>query len=183
MKKLLYVGALLICTGAMAQEKPKEVKEETEVKVVKVKDNDKTTEKKVKVITRETSTVELDDKDINKVNQDRVKSTVKVEKKVMVDDDDDDNYDFLTSETYFILGEEKYIFRPNERGFDMSFAKRNDESMKITKALTSSNQGFYIVNGEINSGIGYFDSNENFTVEYYNKETNMVEKRVYMRIE
>ena len=47
MKNLLYLGALLICTSAIAQEKPKEVKEETEVKIVKVKDNDKTTEKKV----------------------------------------------------------------------------------------------------------------------------------------
>ena len=182
MKKLIYLGALLICTVAMAQEKAKEVKEETEVKTIRVKDNDKTTEKKVKVVTRETTNVELDENDKNKVNQDRITSPTKVEKLVMVDDGKDNRYDFLTKETYYVLGDQKCLFTPNDRGFDIAFGS-DDESVKITKALTSSNQGYYIIGGGTHSGIGYYDSNGNFVVEYYNKDTNNVEMKTYKKFE
>lgn len=96
MKNILLMLSLVVIGAAYAQEKPKEVKEEVEVRTLKSKDEDKTVEKKLKVITRETASVELDEKDKNKTNQDRVKSPKTVEKTVMIDNDGDNAYDVLT---------------------------------------------------------------------------------------
>ncbi|WP_166966539.1 hypothetical protein [Yeosuana marina] len=183
MKNVIVLIAILLSVNLFAQEAPTEVKKETEVKTIKTKDADKTTEKKIKVVTSETASVELDKKDKNKVNQDRIGATKKVEKTVSIDNDDDNNYDVLSQETYYILGEENYRFTPNEKGFDITFDKNKDNNhfIKVGKAWTTSNDSYYILNGEIHSGIGYFDSNGNFAVEYFNKETNQVEVKTYMR--
>ncbi|WP_338358138.1 hypothetical protein [Yeosuana marina] len=183
MKNVIVLIAILLSVNLFAQEASTEVKKETEVKTIKTKDADKTTEKKIKVVTSETASVELDKKDKNKVNQDRIGATKKVEKTVSIDNDDDNNYDVLSQETYYILGEENYRFTPNEKGFDITFDKNKDNNhfIKVGKAWTTSNDGYYILNGEMHSGIGYFDSNGNFAVEYFNKETNQVEVKTYMR--
>lgn len=189
MKNLIVLIAIMLSGNFFAQESPKEVKKETEVKTIKTKDAEKTTEKKVKVITLETASVELDKKDKDKTNQNRVESTTKVEKTVIIDNDDDDNYDVLTQETYYILGDETYMFTPNEKGFDIAFEKNknknknkdNDHLIKVGKAWATNTDGYYILNGNMHSGFGYFDSKGNFSVEYYNKNTNQVEVKSYMK--
>ncbi|GGK29412.1 hypothetical protein GCM10007962_24560 [Yeosuana aromativorans] len=183
MKNLMLLIAIILSGNAFAQEKPKEVKQETEVKTVKTTDSDKTTEKKVKVVTRETASVELDKKDQNKTNQNRIKATKKVKKTVSVDNDNDNNYDVLSQETYYILGDEKYMFTPNKKGFDIAYDKNkdNDHLIKVGKAWSTSTNGYYILNGNMHSGIGYFDSNGNFAVEYYNKDTDQVEVKTYIK--
>ena len=181
MKNLIYTCAFILCTSAIiAQEKPKEAKEETEVKVVKIKDGDKTTEKKVKVITRETGTVKLDGKDKDKVNQGRVDSVSKVEKMIMVDNDIDGDYDFLTKETSYKLGDKEYLFKPNNRGFDIAFNKNESKFVTTETALTTNANGHYLVNGEAYAGIGYFNKNGDFVVQYYNKDNDTIETKTYV---
>jgi|TARA_R110000737_G_scaffold253568_1_gene262918 hypothetical protein len=100
------------------QKKPKEVKQETEVKTVKTNHGEKVTKKSVKVATRETSNIELDKNDKNnknKIDQDRVSSTIKVEKEVYIDNDDS-GYNSLSKETYYISKGRTYIFSPIEKG-------------------------------------------------------------------
>lgn len=80
MKNLIYLSVMLLCSGIMAQERPKEIKQETVVKTVKVNDGETISEKKFKVVTREEADVELDENDAEKVNQNRVMSNVKVKK-------------------------------------------------------------------------------------------------------
>ncbi|WOD43314.1 hypothetical protein [Hwangdonia lutea] len=181
MKNLIYVFALLFIGSAMAQEKPKEVKQETKVKVVKTKNDKETKEKKVKVITRETADVKLDKNDKNKVNQSRVNATKKVEKMVMVDDDNDADYDILTKETFFVSGDQTYKFTPNDKGFDIIFDNDNNEFVKIGKAWSTSASGNYIIRGEMHNGIGYFDKNGNFVVEYFDENTKRVKKMTYSK--
>jgi len=182
MKKILLILAMIVfgTTVAMAQEKePTEVKEETEIHTTIVKTDKGTTEKKTKVVTKETASVELDKRDKNKVNQDQVKSRKKVEKTVYVDNDNEDSYKFLTKETYYVSGDENYVFKPNNKGFDITFHKNNDHLIKIGKAWNSNTDGYYILNGQMNNGIGYFDANGNFAVEYYNKDTDQIEVKTY----
>ncbi len=183
MKNLILLIAIILSGNLFAQEKPKDVKQETEVKTVKTKDENKTTEKKIKVVTRETASVELDEKDKNKTNQDQVEGTTTVKKTVFIDNDSDNNYDILTQETYYVLGDEKYMFTPNKRGFDIAYddIEANDRFVKIGNAWTTSSNGYYIINGEKHSGIGYFDANGNFTTEYYNNDTGQVEVKTYIR--
>jgi len=174
---------LVLSVGAYVQEKkPKEVKEETEVKVVKVKDNEKTTENKVKTVTRETANVELDEKDKNKTNQDRVNSISKVEKEVYVDNDKNDNYDFLTKETFYKFDDKEYVFTPiTNRGFGIAYNMKNRKAVEMGNSYITSVDGYYIVENKNHSGIGHFDENGNFIVEYYNKATKQVEVKSYLK--
>lgn len=181
MKNTILALALLLSITLIAQENPREVKQETEVKTITVNDGEKISEKKVKVVTREESDVELDENDLKKVNQNRVESNIKVEKTVLVDNDDDDTYDTITKETYYIIGEEKYLFTPKKRGFEIAFNNDKDKFIKTGKAWNSSANDYYIVNGNMHSGIGYFDANGNFVVEYYNKDTDQVEVKRYLK--
>ncbi|MEP3836944.1 MAG: hypothetical protein ABJM36_04825 [Algibacter sp.] len=179
MKNLALIVLLIFSSTIMAQEKPSEIKEEVEVKTIKYKDSDNTTESKVKVITRETSNVKLKDADAKKVNQDRVLSTKKVEKMIMVDDDADADYDFLTKETYYVSGDKNYKFTPNKKGFDIAFNTNTNEFVKTANAWESSANGHYIVRGDNKNGIGYFDSEGNFIVEYYDNHLEDIMKIKY----
>lgn len=169
MKNIIYLLAVFICTTTTAQEKATEIKQETKVKTVKYKNADSVKEDKVKVITRETSNVELDEKDKNKVNQDRVDATKKVEKMVMIDNDADNDYDILSKETYFISGEQNYKFTPNDNGFDMAFDNNNNKFVGVGNAWKSLNAGSYIVKGDNYNGIGFFNKNGDFVVQYYDE--------------
>lgn len=175
MKYAIYIGLFLMAGNVFAQEQPKEIKEEVEVKTVKVKDSEKTTENKVKVVTRETSKVELDENDKNQVNQNRLPATTKVEKMIYVDNN------VLTNETSYNMDDGNYVFSPNETGFEMSQNTENNRSQSIGKSWASSIKGYYIVDGTSHPGIGYFDQNGNFITEYYNKETQKVEVKTYLK--
>ncbi|ULC58223.1 hypothetical protein MBM09_09860 [Flaviramulus sp. BrNp1-15] len=181
MKNIIYVFAMLIFSTAMTQEKPTEVKEETKVKTIKYKDGDETAEKKVKVVTRETANVKLDKNDATKVNQDRVAATTKVEKMLMIDDDADSDYDTLSKVTYFMYGDNNYMFTPNSRGFDIAFDKDKEKFVNVGRALTTGAKGNYIISGEAYNGIGYFNTDGNFVIEYYNNDTDTIEVKVYER--
>lgn len=181
MKKIVYVLSFLMVGTVMAQEKPTEVKEESEVKVVKTKDGDKNTEKKVKVVTRETSNVELDKSDRNKTNQDRVPATKKVEKMVMVDDDNDNDYDLLSKETYFVSGNDSYRFSPSNQGFDIAFDNDKNEFVKVGKAWTTHSNGTYLIRGKMHNGVGYFTEDGSFVIEYYNKDTKTIDVVTFKR--
>lgn len=181
MKNLIYLLALLFIGNVMAQEKAKEIKQETKVKVIKTKNGDETSEKKVKVITRETSDVKLDENDEKKINQNRVNATKKVEKMIMIDDDKDHDYDTLTKETYYVSGEGNYKFTPNNKGFDILFDNDENKFVKIENAWATSASGNYIIRGEMHNGIGYFDKNGNFVVEYFDEDSKTVKKMTYSK--
>lgn len=180
MKKLVYtMAALLICSTAMAQEKPTEIIKETKVKEVKYKDDDKTKEGKIKVVTKETSTVKLDADDANKVNQARVPADKKVTKTVMIDNDADKAYDILTSETFYISADKDYKFSPNESGFMMALSDNQNEFVEIGTAWNTHSPGSYIVKGETYNGIGYFDKDGSFVVEYYDDDSESIKTMKY----
>lgn len=175
MKHIICMGLFLLVGTLFAQEQPMEVKEEVVVKTLKVKDNEKTTENKVKEVTRETSDVELNESDINKVNQDRLPAKTKVEKTTYIDDN------ILLNETSYKLDNANYVFSPNNDGFEMLQSNENNQSQQVGKSWATSVKGYYIVDGTPHSGIGYFDQNGNFVTEFYNKDTKQVEVKTYLK--
>lgn len=179
MKNLIYMIALLICGTAIAQEKPTEIKKETAVKVVKYKDGDKTKEGKIKVVTKETSQVKLDKDDVKKLNQDRVPATSKVTRTIMIDNDADKAYDVLTSETFYVNADQDYKFSPSETGFIMALSDDKNEFVEIGKAWNTHNPGSYIIKGETYNGIGYFDKDGSFVVEYYDEDSETIKTIKY----
>ncbi|NCT15872.1 MAG: hypothetical protein GW774_11480, partial [Flavobacteriales bacterium] len=132
-----------------------------------------------KVITKETSDITLDDDDINKVNQNRLKSDIIVEKTVMIDNDADSKYDVLSKQTFYKLGDSGYRFSPNKKGFDIDFSSENAKFKQVGNAWNTSSNQYYIVNESMYSGIGHFDANGNFVIEYYNKDLDVVEIKTY----
>ncbi len=179
MKNLTYAMALLVCGTAMAQEKPTEITKETAVKIVKYKDGDELKEGKIKVINKETSHVKLDAEDANKINQDRVPAETKVVKTVMIDNDKDKAYDLLTTETFYVNEDSSYRFSPDESGFMMALSDDQNEFVEIGKAWNTKSQGNYIVRGETYNGVGYFDKDGSFVVEYYDEDTESIKIMKY----
>ncbi|GGD09564.1 hypothetical protein [Hyunsoonleella pacifica] len=179
MKNYIYIMALLICVPIMAQEKPTEIKKETKVKEVKYTDGDKTKEGKIKVVTKETSKVKLDADDKYKLNQDRVPTDKKVTTTIMIDNDADKAYDVLTSETYYISADKDYKFSPNTSGFMMALANDKNEFVEIGKAWNTHSPGSYIIKGETFNGIGYFDKDGSFIVEYYDEDSESIKTITY----
>lgn len=178
MKKLAYAIAILICGTAMAQDKPKEVKEEAEIKTIKYKDADGVTEKKIKVVKREEGEVKLKEGDAKKVNQTRVPSDKKVEKTLMVDADGDNTFETLKKETFFMGGEGNYKFSPNKTGFTIV---SSTDANTAGNAWATSN-GYYLIRSEeIPNGVGHFNADGDFVVEYFCTESECVKTITYSK--
>ncbi|ALJ04198.1 hypothetical protein APS56_03120 [Pseudalgibacter alginicilyticus] len=176
---ILATLTLFISLSVSGQVKPKEIKEEIEVKTIKVNNGEKITENKVRVITREEADIELDENDAQKVNQNRIKANVKVNKTISVDNDSDNNYDTQSTALYYKIGNNQYQFVPNENGFDIGINNNPSDFKKLESAWHSSSKGHYIINGEFYNGLGYFDDENNLIVDYYNENTNKVETKTY----
>ncbi|MFB9057705.1 hypothetical protein ACFFU9_13235 [Mariniflexile ostreae] len=179
MRNLVGIAIFLLSVGVVAQQKPKEVKQETETKIIKINDGEKIIEKKVKVIIREEADILLNPDDENKTNQERLSSEAKVEKTVLVDHDDDYDYDSLTQVVYYKIGNDNYMFTPNKTGFDMASENDNNSFTKFGTAWFSSSKDHYIVNDKEHTGIGFFDTQGNLVVEYYNTDSQQIETKTY----
>lgn len=171
--------SLLIIGSAFAQDKATEVNEKVQTKTVKVNNGEKTSEKKVKVVTRETANVKLNKDDQNEVNQKRVNTISKVEKMTMVDNDVDGEYDFLTKDTYYKIGDKNYLFKPNSRGFDIAFNNNKSKFTTVENVLITNKIGQYLINSENYAGMGYFNANNDFVIEYYDKNSDSIKTKIY----
>jgi len=178
MKKSIYILALLICGTAIAQEKPSEVKEEVKIRTIKKKNGEDVTEKKIKMVTRETSNVELDESDAKKINQKRVGAATKVEKKIMVAKNSG-NFKTLSKVTYYTLGDNKYMFTPQPYGFDLANEEAENKFTTIAKAWVTKANGSYIIKGETQNGVGYFDKDGNFVIDYYDEQSDSIKSTMY----
>ncbi|QRM90210.1 hypothetical protein FG167_13515 [Lacinutrix sp. WUR7] len=170
MKNLIYIFSLLMCTGIYAQNNPVDVLDETTVKTVKVKEDGKLIEKKVKVNTVQKQEVKIDPKDRYKLNGYRIDTPVKVTKTVMVDNDKDPQYDTKTKVTYYKFNDVDYAFIPDEKGFIVS-VKNGDKKTPFGNARYSDRNRSYIVTTEEYTGVGYFDKDKTFVIEYYDGES------------
>ncbi|WP_299228196.1 hypothetical protein [uncultured Psychroserpens sp.] len=170
MKNLIYAFSLLMITGAYAQNKPVDKVEETKVKTIKVEKDGKIVENKIKVTTKKEQEVMTDPNYEGTVNAPRVFPEVKVTKTVSIDNDNDPFYDSKDEIIYFTNNDSKYAFTSNESGFLMS----DDNNKMFATAVRSSNSQYYILDINNYSGVGYFNDEGNFVVEYYNSDTKML---------
>lgn len=166
MKHLIYAFSLLMVTGAYAQNKPVDKVEETKTKTIKVKKDGKIVENKVKVTTTKEQSVITQKKDNSTINNTRVFPEVKVTKTISIDNDNDPFYEATDKIVYYTDDDGTYLFTSNKKGFTMSDAQQNS----IGYAARSSNNQYYILNMNNYSGVGYFNNEGYFVVEYYNSD-------------
>lgn len=171
MKHFIYICSLLLVTGVYAQEKtPIDKTKETKTKTVKVKKNGKTVENKVKVTTTKEQAVITTPKKNSTIDNNRVYPDVKVTKTISVDNDNDPFYDSEEKIVYYTNSDGKYAFSKNDKGFKIVSSKQED----LGYAVKSVNNAYYILNLDNYSGVGYFNNEGNFVVEYYNAELDML---------
>ncbi|MFL0352564.1 hypothetical protein [Xanthomarina sp. GH4-25] len=178
MKNLIYIVMFLVPTVFFAQEKPKNVSEETTTKTITVDDGREVVEKKVKVTTKEEQEIKLAEDDKNKVNQEIVASPSKVTQTVEVDNDMDPMYDSKTQSVYYSYNDENFVFKRNKDGFVVSEIG-TDVQTDYGHVLNTSRNNNYVFTSSDYNGVGYFDANNNFIVEYYDVNSKSVIKKTF----
>lgn len=186
MKSIMYIAAFMFCFTAFAQEKtektkkaenktevkkedPKDVQKETEVKTIKVKKGEgKVEEKKIKVTTTKEQTIKSEPIPDHYENSKRVETPIKVTQTVFVDLDNDPFYDTKSKVVYYTNKDKEYVFTRDDDGFVVSFDNENEDVIFGKARLTSSNR-YYLLKTNDYSGIGYFNADGDFVVEYYDE--------------
>ncbi|WAC01691.1 hypothetical protein N7U66_17485 [Lacinutrix neustonica] len=174
MKNLLYTFAILVGTTAYAQDSdaPVDHMESTKIKTERVKENGKTVETKVKVVTKKEQEVKTDPRQANQRDANQIIAPTKVTQTVLVDSDQDNNYEAESIISYYEYDDMKYAFKTNKNGFVVS-TMDGDNEIIFGKAGQSSKEDLYIFNTTTYYGVGYFEGNY-FVVDYYNKDNNVL---------
>ncbi|MDG3582107.1 hypothetical protein [Galbibacter pacificus] len=170
--KSLILSTVLILATSFAFAQNKDVLEETVTKTTTVKDNKGEEQSQQSVVVRKEQNINLSEADRNKINQERVASPVKITKHETIIDGNVQTV--LDNNASFTCEGVECDFSPSNQGFIIG---GNDNTLKATSYKSSSND--FIVETEKGNGIGYFDSNANFVIEYYDKDQNKIVKRVY----
>jgi hypothetical protein len=175
MLSILFIGAIGFINAQTEVIKTTEVKSQPEVT-----DNGVVYNTKVKVVTEKTKTNMFDPAQRHKLNQDLVTTPVAVTKTVMIDNDMDPFYDDKTKVRYFTYKGKKYGFYVDENRRDFLITYRlKSKDINSARAIMSNNKNYYIVSGADFNGIGYFDTNRNFVIEYFDEKSNTLEVAVF----
>ena len=171
MKKLIYICLFLFAGNIIAQEKPKNVSEESTLKTVK----------KIKVTTREEQNIEFDKKDDKKRDKDVVNSPVKVNKIIEIDNDKDNSFDSKTEVGYYEFEGKQYNFKKVNNGFSV-LVENNEAPDNYGNIVKFKKENHYLFQNGNDNGIGYFNEDGSFTIEYYDKKTKTVTSQEFILI-
>ncbi|CAM1366758.1 hypothetical protein [Tenacibaculum soleae] len=172
--KNLFIGLLLVGVITTVNSQTEVVKTTKVEKSQKVDKNGVKYNTKVKVVTEKSQKVKFNPNQKNKLNQKIVDSPITVTKNIMVDNDKDPFYDTKTKVTYFKYKQVKYDFLINQNDLLITY-KLKDKDITSAKALKSINNNFYVVAGNDFNGVGYFNSQGDFIVEYKDKKSDKLE--------
>ena len=169
MKNLIYIVSFLMATGVYAQEKKPidKMEQTTTTKTTVNKNGEKVSENTVKVTTKTEQEIKTVQQAGNTTNGDKVDTPIKVTKTIQIDSDSDPFFDASNKTVYYNYNNDKFTFSSDSNGFMMASA----ENPSYGEARKSASNHFYLMTIKGQPGVGYFDSNGNFIVEYYNKDT------------
>lgn len=175
----MYACLILVAGNVWAQDKPKNVSEESTIKTVKTNNGSEITEKKIKVTTREEQDIEFAHKDENKRDKDVVNSPVKVKRTIEVDDDKGNSYDSKTEISYYEFNGNQYGFRKVENGFSV-LVNDTDTPNSYGNIVKFNRDNHYLFQKGNDTGIGYFNEDGSFTIEFYDKNTQTVTSQEFI---
>ncbi|WP_308991895.1 hypothetical protein QLS71_016550 [Mariniflexile litorale] len=182
MNNIIYAFAFLFATSIWAQEKPKNISEESTVKTVKTNNGSGIVEKKIKVTTREEQDIEFAQKDENKRDKDVVDSPVKIKKTIEVDDDMGDSYDSKKETMYYEFEGKQYGFQKVDNGFSV-LNTSNEIPGAYGNIVKFNRENHYLFQNGNDTGIGYFNEDGSFTIEYYDKNTRTVTSQEFILVQ
>ncbi len=173
---------LLLAGPVFAQEKPKNVSEEVKTTTIKVDNGTEVKEKKIKVTTRKEQSIELDEKDKNKMDQDIVESPVKVKRTIEIDDDGDNSYDSKVEVGFYEFEGKRYHFKKMNNGFLVS-SENKENPNDFGNIVRFNKENHYLFRNAETIGIGYFNTEGNFIIEYYDKKSGELVRQEFMEME
>lgn len=181
MKNLILIALSFMLTTVYAQEKkPVDKMEETKTtKTVINKNGEKVSESTVKVTTRKEQEIKTKQRPGNTPDGDKVETPIKVTKTIQIDRDSDPFYDVTDKIVYFNNDDKRFAFESDKVGFKMN----SSDNTPYGTARKSASKHFYLMTIQGHPGVGYFDKNGNFVVEYYNKDKDMVIMESYEKSE
>lgn len=182
MKKLIYICLLLLAGNAFAQDKPKNVSEEEKTKTIKVDNGTEVIEKKIKITKREDQDIEFDKKDKNKRDKDIMESPVKVKKTIEIDNDKDRSYDSKVEVGYYEFEGKRYNFKKMNNGFLVSTENKQNPN-DFGNIVRFNKDNHYLFHNAETTGIGYFNPDGNFIIEYYDKRSGELVSQEFMAIQ
>lgn len=176
MKKLIL--SVFILTSFVLNAQTDKVVTSTVKKDVKISEKGVPYATKVKVVTEKTEENKFDPAQKHQLNQDRIPSPVSVTKTVMIDNDKDPFYEKSVKIKYYTYKGRKYSFNVEDNSVLIHY-NLDDNDIVSARAFKSRNNRFYIINGAEFNGVGYFNTEGDFVIEYYNKVTNDTEIAVF----
>lgn len=168
MKNLIYAVSFLMVTGVYAQDKKPidKMEETTTTKTTINKNGEKVSENTVKVTTKKEQEIKTEQREGNTTNGDKVDTPIKVTKTIEINSDSDPFFSANDKTVYYNYNDDKFTFTSGSNGFLMS----SSENPSYGEARKSASNHFYLMTIKGQPGVGYFDSNGNFIVEYYDKD-------------
>ena len=133
---------------------------------------------KVKVITEKSKNTQFDSNQKHQLNQNRVASPISVTKTVMIDNDMDPFYDKTTQIKYYNFKGKKYGFYVNKNSLLITY-RLNNKDINSARAIKSKYNNYYVINGSDFNGVGYFNKDNDFVIEFYNKVTDDTEVAIF----
>ncbi len=178
----MYACLFLFVGSIWAQEEPKNISEESTTKTVKTDDGTEVVEKKIKVTTREEQDIEFAEKDKKKRDKDIVKSPVKVKKTIEIDNDRGNSYDAKTEIGYYEFNGKQYGFKKVDTGFSV-LEKDHETPINYGNIVKFNRDNHYLFQNGNDTGIGYFNEDGSFTIEFYDKDTKTVTSQEFILVE
>lgn len=177
MKNLIYIFSFLMISTVYAQEKkPVDKMEATKTTKTTInKNGEKVSESTVKETTRKEQEIKTVQRKGNTPDGDKVDTPVKVTKTIEIDSDSDPFYDVKDKVVYYNYDDTQFTFTSNKEGFLMA----SPENGSYGEARKSASNHFYLMTIKGQPGVGYFDSNGRFIVEYYDKEKDAMVMQSY----
>jgi hypothetical protein len=171
----------LLAGSFFAKEKPKNVSEEVKTTTIKVDNGTEVKEKKIKVTTRKEQNIEFDEKDKNKRDSEIVESPVKVKRTIEIDNNGDNSYDSKVEVGFYEFEGKRYNFKKMNNGFLVSTENKQNPN-DFGNIVRFNRENHYLFRNADTIGIGYFNPEGNFVIEYYDKKTGELVSQEFMEI-
>lgn len=179
MRKIITAFILLTFVNALSQEDNKDVIKTSKIKKTTTYDkNGKKEINKIKVVTTETQENNFNPNQKEQLNQDKVSTPIEISRVIMIDNDKDPFYDKTIKVKFYKLKSKKYALKSEKNNLTISYYDGNKEIV-IGSAIKSKFNKYYILHSKQYNGVGYFNKNDEFIIEYYNPKNNTNEFKIF----
>ncbi len=158
------------------EKKPVDKMEETKTTTTTInKNGEKVSENTVKVTTKKEQEVKTVQRNGNTPDGDKIDTPIKVTKTIEISSESDPFNNSNDKIVYYNYNDEKFTFTPVNNGFSMTLP----ENSSYGQARKSASNHFYLMTIKGHPGVGYFDNDGNFVVEYYDSDNDTMVMQSY----